>query len=273
MRRRSASGDMSTSSIASARRTTASGIVSRCLAPVMRSTTSLSDSRCWMFSVEITSIPAASSSSTSCQRFGLREPGRIRVRELVDEHLRGLAGEDGVDVHLLQRRAAVLDRPARDDLEPVDLLRGPRAPVRLDVADDDVAARARSRAALRSASRTSCRRRAPPRGRCATDPSPCASVCQLRLRELVEREVELQHVHTGLTEEPECARVGVVLHEHRAPDRRAGPVPWRRVPPGCGRWRPRCRGRGPTRTRSRHRPAPSRPRPGRCPSGRRRRVP
>ena len=68
-------GVMSTSSIWSARRTTSSGIVSRCLTPVIRSTTSLSDSRCWMLSVEITSIPASSSSSTSCQRFSLREPG------------------------------------------------------------------------------------------------------------------------------------------------------------------------------------------------------
>jgi hypothetical protein len=64
----------------------------------------------------------------------------IRVGELVDERLRGLAGEDGVDVHLFQRRPAVLDRPALDDLEPVDLLRGPRTPVRLDVADDDIPA-------------------------------------------------------------------------------------------------------------------------------------
>ena len=34
-----------------------SGIVSRCFTPVMRSTTSLTDSRCWMLSVEITSMP------------------------------------------------------------------------------------------------------------------------------------------------------------------------------------------------------------------------
>ncbi len=39
--------------------------------------TSLSDSRCWMLSVEITSMPASSSCSTSCQRFSLREPGAL----------------------------------------------------------------------------------------------------------------------------------------------------------------------------------------------------
>ena len=49
--------------------------VSRCVTPVMRSTTSFSDSRCWMLTVEMTSMPASSSSSTSCQRFSLREPG------------------------------------------------------------------------------------------------------------------------------------------------------------------------------------------------------
>ena len=75
IRRRIASGVMSTSSICSARRTTSSGIVSRCLIPVICSTTSLSDSRCWTFRVEMTVIPASSSSATSCQRFSFREPG------------------------------------------------------------------------------------------------------------------------------------------------------------------------------------------------------
>ena len=54
---------------------TASGIVSCCLIPVICSTTSFIDSRCCTFTVEMTSIPASSSSSTSCQRFSLREPG------------------------------------------------------------------------------------------------------------------------------------------------------------------------------------------------------
>ena len=63
---------------------------------------------------------------------------RIRVRELVDEGDLGLPREDRVDVHLLERRPAVLDRLARDDLEVADLRRGLRPAVRLDVADDDV---------------------------------------------------------------------------------------------------------------------------------------
>ncbi|CAM5462554.1 hypothetical protein STANM309S_05976 [Streptomyces tanashiensis] len=73
--RRRACGDMSTSSIWSARRTTSSGTVSRCRTPVMASTTSPRDSRCWMLTVETTSIPAARSSATSCHRLGFREPG------------------------------------------------------------------------------------------------------------------------------------------------------------------------------------------------------
>ena len=77
IRRRSASGVMSTSSTSSAARTMASGTVSRCGTPVIFWTTSFSDSRCWMLTVEMTSMPAASSSCTSCQRLALREPGTL----------------------------------------------------------------------------------------------------------------------------------------------------------------------------------------------------
>ena len=45
--------------------------------PVMPPTTSLRLSRCWTLSVVQTSMPAASSSSTSCQRFGWREPATL----------------------------------------------------------------------------------------------------------------------------------------------------------------------------------------------------
>jgi hypothetical protein len=66
---------MSTSSTWSARRTTSSGTVSRCGTPVIWRTTSLTDSRCWMFTVETTSIPASRISSMSSQRLAWREPG------------------------------------------------------------------------------------------------------------------------------------------------------------------------------------------------------
>ena len=95
-------------------------------------------------------------------------------------------------------------------------------------------------------------------------PVPCRSVCSLR--ELVEREVELQHVHAGLAEEAERALVGVVVDELEHLIDGQAPLLGDTRAPGCGRWRPRCAGRGPTRTRSRRRPAPRRPRRGRCPS-------
>ena len=68
---------MSSSSIWSAALTTESGTVSRWGTPVIFSTTSLTDSRCWMLTVVMTSIPAASSSSMSCQRLSLRDPGTL----------------------------------------------------------------------------------------------------------------------------------------------------------------------------------------------------
>ena len=94
----------------------------------------------------------------------------VRVRELVDERDLRLAGEDRVDVHLLERRAAVLDRSPRDDLEVADLLGGLRPAVGLDEADDDVGRRARAGAGPRRASRRSCRRPGRRRGRCGAGP-------------------------------------------------------------------------------------------------------
>ena len=49
-----------------------SGTVSRTCTPVIPLTTSFRLSRCWTLTVVKTSIPASSSSSTSCQRFGWR---------------------------------------------------------------------------------------------------------------------------------------------------------------------------------------------------------
>src|SRR6478736_4090440 len=104
IRRRRASGDMSTSWIWSAVRTTSSGTVSRCTIPVIRSTSSLSDSRCWMLTVVMTSPP----------------------------------GQHRVEVHLGEGRAAVGHLAARHHLEPLELGRGLGTVVGLDVADDDV---------------------------------------------------------------------------------------------------------------------------------------
>jgi hypothetical protein len=79
---------------------------------------------------------------------GVLDPGRIGVRELVDQDQLGRAREDRRQVHLLDRRAAVLDAAAGEHLEPRDQRRGLRPPVRLHEADDDVAAGFRLRLAL-----------------------------------------------------------------------------------------------------------------------------
>ena len=59
---------------------------------------------------------------------------------LVDERDRRSAGQDGVDVHLLEVDAAVGEHAARDDLEIADPLGGVRPAVRLDERHDDVGA-------------------------------------------------------------------------------------------------------------------------------------
>ena len=87
IRRRSASGVMSTSCTCSAARTTESGTVSRCGTPVIVSTTSLSDSRCWTLTVLSTSIPASSKRLDVLPALVVRSgPGDVGVRQLVDEH-------------------------------------------------------------------------------------------------------------------------------------------------------------------------------------------
>ena len=75
-------------------------------------------------------------------------PGNVGVRELVDQRDLGPAGEDRVDVHLLECRAAVVERPPRHDLEAADLRGRLRPAVGLDEADDDVGAALGASAAL-----------------------------------------------------------------------------------------------------------------------------
>lgn len=59
----------------SAERSTLSGTVSRCSLFVMDRTTSFSDSICCTLMVVMTSMPASSRSTTSCQRFSCVHPG------------------------------------------------------------------------------------------------------------------------------------------------------------------------------------------------------
>ncbi len=62
----------------------------------------------------------------------------VGVSELVDQHEIGPAAQDGVDIHLGDRRAAMLHGATGHDLEIADLLGRTSPSVRLDEADDDV---------------------------------------------------------------------------------------------------------------------------------------
>ena len=73
----SSSAGVSTITTSSARSKKVSGTVSCTRMPVMAPTTSFRLSRCCTLSVEYTLMPWASSSSTSCQRLGWREPGTL----------------------------------------------------------------------------------------------------------------------------------------------------------------------------------------------------
>ena len=72
----------------------------------------------------------------------------VGVRELVDERELGRAAQHGGEVHLLQDDAAALDPPSRHDLQAGRLRGRLVAPVGLDQADHDVAARVSLRAAV-----------------------------------------------------------------------------------------------------------------------------
>ncbi len=144
----SSSGGRSTTTTSSASSNTRSGTVSHTRTPVMPLTMSFRLSRCCTFIVVQTSMPASSSSSTSCQRFGMPRARRVGVRELVDQHQRRLARERA-------RRGRTPPACGRDTsiclprqtLEPGEQRFGLGAAVRLDDADDDVdALRARARA-------------------------------------------------------------------------------------------------------------------------------
>ena len=69
---------------------------------------------------------------------GMAGARRVRVRELVDEHELGRTLQHGVDIHLLKHMAAVLDAPARNDLEAAQKALRLDAPMGLDHADDNV---------------------------------------------------------------------------------------------------------------------------------------
>ena len=66
------------------------------------------------------------------------EPGTLRVRELVHQANPRVARQNGVGIHLLEMRSAILDAAARDDFRPSRLSDGVFSAVRLEIADDDI---------------------------------------------------------------------------------------------------------------------------------------
>src|SRR5579884_3903534 len=67
-------------------------------------------------------------------------PGHVGVREFVDQHQRGPSGENGIQIHLLKRRPAIVDAPTRYHLKVANLFRSVQATVRFDEPNDDIGA-------------------------------------------------------------------------------------------------------------------------------------
>ena len=121
--------------------------------------------------------------------------------QLVDECDVGMTSDDRVDVHLLERRPAVVDGGTRHDLQPFELSGCLPAAVRLDKADDDI------RAALEPATTLSEHRECLPHPWSGPRKIEAFLVPSVKsdLFRRVEREVQLENVDTRLSEEAERA--------------------------------------------------------------------
>ena len=187
---------------------------------------------CWMLTAVMTLMPASSRSSTSSIPLLVGRSGRVGVRELVDDGDLRPPRLDRLDVHLLERHAAVLDRAQRHLLEVADQRQRVGAAVRLDEADDDVEPLAFQLVGVLEHLVASCRRRAP--RRCtraaarallpwrapAATRRPTAASSGIRTLFLhrmlvVEREVELQDVDDRLAEEAELPPFDVCASTRR----------------------------------------------------------
>ncbi len=165
-----------------------------------------------MLTVVITSIPASSSSSTSCQRFSLREPGTF-VWAYSSTSATAGARARTASTSISSKSAPRWDEhAARDDLEIADLLGGVRPAVRLDERHDDVGAAVAAPLTLAE------------HGEGLADAGGGTEVHAERpsshhgkpvpeLARRVEREVELEHVHRRLAEHAERPSVGVLVDE------------------------------------------------------------
>ena len=83
-------------------------------------------------------MPASSSSSTSCQRLAWREPGALVWASSSTSIRAGRRASAASRSNSRERGAAVLHRPAGQDLQVSEERFGLRAPVGIDPADDHV---------------------------------------------------------------------------------------------------------------------------------------
>ena len=213
-----------------------------------------------MLTVEMTLMPGVEQLVDVLPSLVVPGAGHVGVGELVDEYQLRSSPQDGVDVHLVERRVAVLECAPWDDLEVTDLLGGARAAVGLDEADDDIGASLVAAPALvehgerladaGSSAEVDAQHTAPGAA-CArqttglgfgghtTIPLVSARLCS----DVVECEVELQHVDAGITEDAERSLGGVLLDEGEHIVDVESLARRRRVAPAAWRCAPRCAGR------------------------------
>ena len=163
-----------------------------------------------MLTVVMTSMPAASSSSMSCQRFSLRDPGTLVCASSSTSATFGRAGQDGVEVHLAELRAAVGTVRRGTTSSPSSssaVCWRPWVSTKPTTTSVPRSAGGGPRRAWRTSCPLPARRRgrpgASPRSRAPRSPRSAGAAC--RSPAIVQRQVELQDVHAGLAEEAEAA--------------------------------------------------------------------
>ena len=208
-------------------------------------------------------MPASSSSSTSCQRLGWREPGDVGVRQLVDQDQRRLARQRRVEVELraacgrgrrtsLQRqalagpRAAPRSRRGRGSRRRRPPRRRPaaRAGARrlqhgVGLADAGRRRRRRSSACRGCARCSSCRGSAPAARRDRGARRSCRSLSHARgvaatalSGSASSARLSCSTFTRGSPRKPNSGASRVLLDQRAAPVGAAGRAPWRRAPPG-----------------------------------------
>ncbi len=134
----------------------------------------------------------------------------VRVRKLIDQCNLRIALQQRVDVHLFERRAAILDPLPGNDLEIAELRGRVHPPVRLDEAHDHVRAPGVTALAL-----VEHREGLPDAGSGSEVDAelPASHRFSLRSQGSVQRNIELEHVDARLAEESQRATIRVLVDE------------------------------------------------------------